>query len=176
MENVREAVKITNNLLSGEVWECGAFRGDNILIIKRLIDESNDNRIIRIFDTFTGQPFSGPYDSHPQGSMNGTNFDLVKSKFEGKTNSYIYPGIMPFTFSGLENVKLSVVNIDVDNYDSVKDCLEFVYPRTESGGYIFLDDYQCPMCLGCKKATDEFLQDKPEKLVVCNGAHIIKLG
>lgn len=167
------AISTTRNL-SGEVWECGAFQGNNALLMKRVLDELKDSRNLRIFDTFTGQPFSGPFDHHKQGSMNGTNFEETKNKFIDKTNIYFRSGIMPFTFAGLEDIKLSVSNIDVDNYDSVKDCLEFVYPRTEISGYIFIDDYGCPNCPGARKATNEFLIDKKEKLQGGSPAFIIK--
>lgn len=172
--NIFGAIDITKNL-SGEVWECGAFQGTNALLIKNELTKLENNRNLRIFDTFTGQPFSGPYDNHKQGSMNGTTFEIVKDKFINENNVYIHSGIMPFTFSGLENIELSLVNIDVDNYDSVKDCLEFVYPRIEIGGYIFIDDYGCPMCPGARKATNEFLIDKKEKLQGGAPAFIIKL-
>src|ERR1700722_17289743 len=164
MNNIKECIGITTGL-SGEIWECGTHQGINARSIKDILIELKDNRILRMFDTFTGQPFSGPYDNHKQGSMNETTFDLVNNKFLEQTNIYIHSGIMPFTFAGLENSVLSISNIDVDNYDSVKDCLEFVYPRTQSGGYIFLDDYGCPQCPGARKATNEFLIDKKEKLI-----------
>ena len=103
--NIFGAIDATYNL-SGEIWECGAFQGNNALLMKNILDKLKDNRNLRIFDTFTGQPFSGPFDSHPQGSMNGTNFNDTKNKFVDKTNVYFHSGIMPFTFSGLENIKL----------------------------------------------------------------------
>lgn len=173
MNNVTDAVEATTGFL-GEIWECGTFRGDNAANIHFQLSRFKDNRILRMFDTFTGQPFSGPYDSHKQGSMNETSFDIVKNKFIGSTNTHIHSGIMPFTFSGLENIKLSISNIDVDNYNSVKDCLEFIYPRTEYSGYIFFDDYGCPNCPGARKAVDEFLLDKKEKLMGHAPAYIIK--
>jgi hypothetical protein len=122
-------------------------------------------RTMRLFDTFSGQPASGPYDIHQIGSMNGTSEELVSGLFSGYTNVYIHQGIMPITFSGLESSIISVANIDVDNHDAVKVCLEFIYTRVPSGGYIALDDYWCPDCPGAKNATDDFLADKPEKLL-----------
>lgn len=159
--NIIESVIFTK-FLSGEIWECGTHNGDTAIRIKTTLNDMKDDRLLRMFDTFTGQPFSGPYDFHKQGSMNGVNFDNLQNRFSGNFNYYFHSGIMPFTFKGLEKSKISVANIDVDNYDSVKDLLEFVYPRTEISGYIFIDDYGCPNCPGAKKATDEFLKDKKE--------------
>lgn len=163
--NVIDGIQLTSGF-KGEIWECGTFQGKTAFDMKQRLIEINDNhRNIRMFDTFTGQPFCGQYDFHKQGSMNKTSYELVKDKFTGYQNIYIESGMMPFTFSGLENVKLSVSNIDVDNYYSVKECLNFIYPRTQISGYIFLDDYGCSNCLGAKKAVDEFLIDKKEKLL-----------
>jgi O-methyltransferase len=173
MDTIIDAILPTFNVF-GEIWECGTFRGDNALRIKGVLEANNDNRVIRMFDTFTGQPFSGPNDTHQQGSMNGTSIDIIQRKFKDKSNYFINSGIMPFTFSGLENTKLSLVNIDVDNYNSVKDCLEFVYPRTEISGFIFFDDYGCPHCPGARKAVDEFLKDKIEILSGHAPAFIMK--
>ena len=158
---ISHALQQTRNVL-GEVWECGTFKGELALHMKLALKEFEDNRTLRIFDTFCGQPFSGPKDKHPVGSMGGVNFSEVETKFSGMNGVYIYSGIMPNTFSGLENTKLSFTNIDVDNYDSVKACLEFVYPRTSISGWIWLDDYGCPNCPGAKIAVNEFLKGKPE--------------
>lgn len=167
----------------GEIWECGVFRGD--LIEWMLLPPWSDSplkldvshRQLRLFDTFTGQPFSGPHDVHLVGSMNETDQATVIARFAPFPNVTIHPGIMPATFAGLEDRLISVVNIDVDNHDSVRDCLTFLYPRVHAGGYIILDDYGCPNCPGAKVATDAFMADKPEHLVVGPGpqAHFIKL-
>ncbi len=145
----------------GEIWECGVFRGDNALNMRAHIA---GRRTLRLFDTFTGQPYSGPHDTHEVGSMNDTSLELVQARFAGDASVIIHPGAMPSTFVGLEGSIIAAVNIDVDNHDSVKACLEFIYPRVPSGGYIILDDYGCGSCPGAKLATDQFLSDKPETL------------
>lgn len=158
----------------GEYWECGTFRGECAFIVKNHM--ANSARTMRLFDTFSGQPASGPYDTHAVGSMAGTSQQLVTDLFSGHSGVYIHQGVMPATFAGLESCIISVANIDVDNHDAVKACLEFVYPRVPSGGYIALDDYGCPACPGAKKATDDFLADKPEKLALsAEPVHFIKL-
>ena len=159
-----QGIKNTINL-SGEVWECGTYKGDTAMGMRAALNDTHNNRILRMFDTFSGQPFCGPHDGHAQGTMHETNYYQLKERFKSEPNTHIHSGIMPFTFSGLEDVKLSISNIDVDNYKSVKDCLEFIYPRTEIGGYIFLDDYGCVRCKGAKIAVDEFLSDKKEKIM-----------
>lgn len=170
---ITEAISATSGI-PGEVWECGTNRGDMAVRIKAVLTEINDNRIFRMFDIFTGQPFSGPFDHHPVGSMGNVNIEDLKNRFINDKNIYIHSGVMPDTFKELDNIKLSLTNIDVDNYDSVKACLEFVYPKTQSGGIIFLDDYACPACPGARKAVDEFMIGKKEHLDGNAPAYIIK--
>lgn len=159
----------------GEYWECGTFRGDCAIVIKNHMGQSA--RTMRLFDTFSGQPASGPHDIHLVGSMAGTSQQIVEDLFAGQSGVHIHQGIMPATFSGLEDCIISVANIDVDNHDAVKACLEFVYPRVPPGGYIVLDDYGCPNCPGAKKATDDFLIGKPETLesLASPQVHFVKL-
>ena len=47
-----------------------------------------------------------------------------------------------------------LVHVDVDLYQSTKDCLEFFYPRMVIGGIIMIDDY--PYLNGVKIAVNEF--------------------
>lgn len=56
------------------------------------------------------------------------------------------------------------VHLDVDLYDSYRECLDFFYPRMVPGGIILLDEYNDPPWSSCNKAVDEFLTGKPEVL------------
>lgn len=160
-------IQMTLGAPHGEIWECGVFRGDTAKWIR---DYAGPCRTIRLFDTFAGMPVSGPHDSHPIGAMSGTSEAFVRARFENDPNTHFHVGVIPATFVGLEDCLISIINIDVDQYESVKACLEFAYPRMVQGGYVLLDDYKCPDCPGAKKAVDEFMADKPEKLVFENTA------
>ncbi len=146
----------------GEIWECGVFQGNTAFQVKNY---AGPHRVMRLFDTFCGMPVSGPHDTVAIGEMNDTSLERVKELMAGQENVFFYPGVMPATFAGLEDRTISVVNIDVDQYESVKACLEFLYPRVHKGGHIILDDYNCKDCPGAKLATDEFMADKPEQII-----------
>ncbi len=163
-ENLISRALDETRTFNGEIWECGTFIGDMAeFMVKHL--GADTHRPIRLFDTFTGQPFSGPHDTHQVGSMNGTSYEFVKGRFHGYPHVQIHPGIMPETFAPLADKTISVVNIDVDNHDSVRDCLAFVYPRMEKGGYVILDDYYCSACPGATIATNDFMSGKPDQLL-----------
>ncbi len=145
-----------------EIWECGAYRGGTVLYMKGHLADSP--RVIRAFDTFSGLPTSGANDIHAVGDI-AADYDEVIARLGGLSNVHVYKGTMPETFAGLEESIISVAHIDVDQYESVRDCLAWLYPRVHSGGWIILDDYNCSNCPGARLATDEFLADKPEKLL-----------
>jgi O-methyltransferase len=60
------------------------------------------------------------------------------------------------------------VHIDVDIYEPTRDSMAFFYPRLNDGGIIICDDYGFKSYPGATKAVDEFLRDKPEKMVALN--------
>jgi O-methyltransferase len=48
----------------------------------------------------------------------------------------------------------------VDIYESVLDCLRFIWPRVSLGGFVVLDDYGFPMCRGARAAVDDYFRDQ----------------
>ena len=68
--------------------------------------------------------------------------------------------------------KVSLVHIDVDWYEPVKVCLERIVPKLSKGGAIVVDDYLC--WSGCKKAVDEYFQDRDGYKFEVNKSLIIK--
>jgi hypothetical protein len=52
--------------------------------------------------------------------------------------------------------------------------MEFFYPRMEKGGIILFDEYNDPPWIGCNKAIDEFLEDKPESPILITSDNQMK--
>ena len=59
----------------------------------------------------------------------------------------------------------SFVHVDVDLYEPTRDSFAFFYERLSPGGILLCDDYGCTTCPGATKAADEFLADRPEKMI-----------
>lgn len=78
-------------------------------------------------------------------------------------NVHYYPGRFTESTQSLPERRYSFVHLDVDLYQSTHACLEYFYPRMTSGGAIILHDYS--MLSGVHQAVDEFLADKPERLI-----------
>lgn len=164
IEILQSALQLTNDLV-GEVWECGTYRAGTTLLMKAHLVQMDSPRLMRTFDTFTGMPVAGPLDSNPIGSFADTSLAAVKALLDPVGDTIIiHAGQMPATFAGLEDSIISVAHIDVDQYESVMECLTFIYPRMQVGGWVVIDDYNCAGCPGAHKAVDEFLADKPEVL------------
>lgn len=57
--------------------------------------------------------------------------------------------------------KIAILRLDADWYASTKICLDYLFDKVVSGGFVIIDDYGTYE--GCRRAVDEFLarQDKP---------------
>jgi O-methyltransferase len=58
------------------------------------------------------------------------------------------------------------VLLDLDLHAPTVASLEFFYPRLAKGAYLIVHDYNSREYNGaCKRALDDFLSDKPERVV-----------
>ncbi len=77
----------------------------------------------------------------------------------------IHKGWIPEKFFEIETSNFAFVHIDVDIYEPTKASIEFFYPRLNNGGILICDDYGFSTCPGATLAIDEFLKDKPERMI-----------
>jgi len=161
-ETLMRFSKETENV-AGSVAEVGAYLGGSSF----LLAVCNPNKPVFVFDTFEGlpQPTEG-VDLHHKGDF-PADYNYVAGLLSGFERVKIYKGLFPIdTGSVIRNEKFSLVHIDVDLYKSVLECSQFFYPRMTQGGILVYDDYNHTSCIGAKKALDEFMVDKPEKIEV----------
>lgn len=158
--------------LPGYAAEVGVYKGGTARLIAQ-----NFNKKIVLADTFEGMPEVTELDLHRKGDFADTSVEHVMSVVQADVK--ILKGLAPKTLiDGLhKDAPFSFVHLDVDIYTSVKECLEYFYPKMVERGVIIIDDYNEPDCPGAKKAVDEFLADKPEKLIetIQSQAMFIKL-
>lgn len=157
---IEEYVKQTENL-QGAICEVGVYRGGTALLIRR-----TTNKNLYLFDTFEGMPkVDSDKDLHHTGDFADTSEEHVRNLL-GTSNYLIFTGIykgrFPETIPFNGDMKFSFVHIDVDIYQSVKDCLEYFYARMVKGGIICLDDVLEENCPGAAMAFNEFMADKRE--------------
>jgi hypothetical protein len=155
LEKIYEIISEVKEI-KGSICEIGVYKGGSA---KLFCEENKDSKIFLI-DTFDGMPLTSELDNiHKKGDFNDTSleyvYDLLKDSLYHTT---IIKGIFPnIDLSELNNHNYKIVHIDVDIYQSYKDCLEFFYDKVVLNGYLILDDYYADTCLGAKIATDEFI-------------------
>ncbi len=148
--------------IEGDMAEVGVYRGGTAKVLLEIA--SSCGKSVHLFDTFSGMPETDPErDFLLQGWLGETSEKEVRNLLSEYGNAYIYPGLFPRTAEGLNGKMFSFVHVDVDIYQSVKDCSDYFYPRLKIGGAIVYDDYGWWTCPGAKLAVDEYFLDKPEQ-------------
>ncbi len=160
----------------GDFIECGVQNGKSFDIFSIVIDRwDTKNRSIYGFDSFEGlaaptiedlDPLTGTQTITP-GYARGWDKDRVQSLLSyHRCHFDLVKGWIPKCFNGYENKRFCFAHIDVDLYDATADTIAFVYPRMLKGGIILFDDYGFSLCIGARKAINEYLADKPEVVIV----------
>jgi O-methyltransferase len=166
--------------LPGEIADAGVFRGASTVAMALYLRQNGINKSIYAFDSFEGFPEEADADHSLGGAenedrtthgFNGTSATLVRTKlasFDLDDEVVLMPGYFNKTFALMNKspLRFCFASLDVNLYESYKECLEFFYPRMVLGGILLIDEYNDPPWPGCNKAVDEFLVDKLETLQV----------
>lgn len=156
------------DVIPGDTAECGAWKGlGSYIICNRNRYSATQDRIHHVFDSFSGlsQPNSrdGSYWSRGDLSIGEQVFRNNLKDFESSIR--VYQGWIPTRFQEITDRTFCFVHIDVDLYEPTRDSIAFFYERMSPGGIILCDDYGFATCPGATAAVDEFLKDKPEKMI-----------
>jgi hypothetical protein len=161
----------------GDTAECGVYRGAGSYLICRIAAQSGAGRRHFVFDSFEGLSTPSALDgSHwSSGDLACAAEDVRRALAEFPGVS-LHPGWIPARFPDAAERRFAFVHIDVDLHDPTRDSLAFFYPRMSEGGIILCDDYGFTSCPGATRAVDEFLADRPEKMLAlsCGGGFLIK--
>lgn len=149
--------------VAGHLAELGVYRGDMSAFIHRVAPD----RALYLFDTFKGFPAQDlEHGVSSDDRFSGTSVEAVLKRIGGSSNVVIKEGYIPDTLHGLENERFAFVLLDLDLYKPTAACLRFFYPRLTRGGYLLVHDYNSPESgWACKRALDEYMSDKPEKII-----------
>ena len=158
--------------IPGDTAECGVFMGAGSYAICAANAISPHGRTHHVFDSFEG--LSAP--EHADGAYwnrGDLSFGLEgvrRNLAEFGDQVRFYPGWIPARFPEIADRRFAFVHIDVDLHQPTKDSVEFFYPRLAAAGLLLCDDYGSTWCPGATRACDEFLADKPEKMVRLDAA------
>jgi O-methyltransferase len=146
---------ITNLLLSdtvhqldGSIVECGTWRGGMSAGFSLNLGK---NRKVFLFDSFEGLPDvtkkdgekAKEYQIQTKFDPTGAEFEIIKGWFDDTIPNFN------------KDMKIALLHLDGDWYDSTMVCLENFYDKVVPGGIIILDDYT--NWEGCTKAVNDFL-------------------
>ena len=162
--------------VEGDFVELGCHAGQSACLFQMIIDHFDPSRDLHVYDSFEGLPgvnekdgmvpfMDGELSVGEQALIN--NFNRLNLK-----PPTIQKGWFQDTIHTLPE-KIAFAHLDGDLYESTLTSLEGVYPRLTRGAVCLIDDYSDPAVhqgfdkwQGVKKACDEFLADKPEKVSV----------
>lgn len=160
------------SVLPGSYAQVGVFKGGSARLIAEA--KNGNDQPFYLFDTFEGMPeVNAQIDLHKKGDFKNTSLENVKKLFVDVLNIKFCPGFFPETSGPAKNDKFAFVYIDVDIYQSVKDSMEFFYPRMLPGAVMVFDDYMGKNTPGVKKAMDEFFKDKKERPIITAKAQCV---
>jgi hypothetical protein len=162
------AVKRTQKV-PGDIAEVGVYKGGSA----KIICSAKGDKPLHLFDTFEGLPKVDEIDMvwpFYEGKF-AASYEDVQNYLKNHSNVHFYKGIFPDTSDPVKDKKFSMVNLDVDCYESTKLCLEFFYSRMSPGGIILSHDYMTAP--GVKKAFDDFFDGKAEPVLETAGSQCI---
>ena len=187
----------------GAVVECGVWRGGSMLTVAHtLLRRGVTDRDLYLFDTFEGMTEPTERDvritqgKHAVELLEGTGpgpmawarpgrfvatLDDVKEGFSQldypDDRVHFVPGRVEDTVPEHAPEGIAILRLDTDWYESTKHELTHLYSRLAPGGVLIIDDYGT--WHGAKEATDEFLEQTGEPLLltrVARAAVAVKPG
>lgn len=155
--------------IPGDICEFGTHEGKLAAFIACLT-----NRQLWLYDSFQGLPAKSTHDITRADFFPGQlKCDRLVVEERFKRHGLNPPVIVEKWFKDLTPDdlphRISMAILDGDFYDSIMDSLRACYKRMTPGGIVCIDDYPWVALPGVKKATDDFLKDKPERLRLLMG-------
>jgi O-methyltransferase len=153
-----------------DLAECGCMYGHSAHLISTLVgaDLAPSSRF-HIFDYFEGlsefdaEDQSRFYPDAQSRTEIKKHFAVGEERVAANLSSFpfvrLYKGWIPARFHEVDDRRFSFVSVDVDLYAPTRDALQFFYPRLETGGVIYLDDYGFLNFPGAKQAADELIAE-----------------
>lgn len=163
----------------GDTAECGVYKGASSWLICDAISRQNKySRIHHMFDSYEGlsapESVDGEYWS--KGDLSCSEAFVLERLSDFSHMIESHKGWIPEKFEEVNDRQFCFVHVDVDLYAPTRDSIRFFYDRISPGGIFVCDDYGFSTCPGATRAVDEFLSDKPEKMIALDagGGFFIK--
>jgi hypothetical protein len=150
----------------GDTAECGVFEGAGSYLIAAAALGHHQTRVHHLFDSFEGLSQPSTHDGEAWRAHDmAVGLERAQATLSAFSNLRWHKGWIPDTLAAVADRRFAFVHVDVDLYEPTLASLVFFYPRMSPGGVIVCDDYGFTTCPGATKAVDDFLRDKPEKMI-----------
>ena len=148
--------------IEGDVVECGVWQGGGVVLARLL----SPNRVVWLYDTFTGMANPSEHDrtrkGHvvPEGKSAASIAEVVEVLISTGVMDdaciRVVEGRVEDTLLDPVNVpsKIALLHLDTDWYKSTKKEIEVLWPRVQRKGVLIVDDYG--HWIGAKRAIDEY--------------------
>jgi O-methyltransferase len=161
--------------VSGDIVECGVGSGKTLYMLAMLTRHGKHPRRLWGFDSFEGLPPPAPEDradtaprkiragkyAHGEDEVRARLISYGISKRSLRERFVLVPDYFPAGFPRYSGEPIALLHLDVDLYQSHKDCLEWFEPLVAPGGVIAFDEYRNPSWPGATQAIDEYFGDPP---------------
>jgi O-methyltransferase len=171
--------KVLDKNIDGDVVELGCNVGTTSIFIRKLLDKYNSKKKYHVYDSWEGIPELNNFEKKHAKNHSTLQRQFRKGDCKITKNSFIN------TFTN-RNLELPIINsgwfkdipdnkypnkicfafFDGDTYTSIIDSLNKVYHKVQKGGIIIIDDCGWDVLPGVELACNDFLKDKPEKLLL----------
>jgi O-methyltransferase len=154
--------------LQGDLAELGVYKGNTAFLLAELARRTK--RTAYLFDTFESfaeQDLVGIDQNMKSSQREFSDTSLEDARqLVGESNVKFIKGYFPGTADSVPaSATFSLVHLDCDLYAPIRAGLEFFYPRLVPGGFLIVHDYSSYYWEGVKMAVDEFLANRPERIV-----------
>lgn len=156
---------ITAGNVPGDIVECGVAFGGSAAIMAHSLHRHDVRRTVWLLDSFEGLPPPTEEDGESAAARYyvgwckgdaGVAVAMLERFGVTATDIKVVPGWFEDTVPAVAIDRIAILHIDADMFASVRVCLDVLYDRISSGGYLVVDDYgSWP---GCRRAVDEFFQ------------------
>ena len=127
--------RLANSVPGGAFAEVGVYHGGSAWFLAQIAKDRGN--ALHLFDTWAGIPCKAPIDIHAPGDFADVVLSEVREKLP---DAVFHVGVFPQTMPG-DLDELAFVHADCDQYESVKSCIDVLYPKLVTGGIMLFDDY-----------------------------------
>jgi hypothetical protein len=166
---VQNSRRVLQEGVPGDFAELGVHKGNSAKILLDALIMHDRQRSLYLFDTFGGfdQRDLRGVDEHVLPIYGDTSVAAVRRFVAGEEICKYRPGYFPDSLvEGDLDAIFALVHLDCDLYEPTRASLVYFYPRLSMGALVILHDYASGHWPGVPRAVDEFLKDKPERLVL----------